>query len=332
MFDPEQRQPLAIVVPAYKTEFLKQALISIENQTSKHFQVYIFDDNSPANIQNIAEPFAEKLGWKFHRFENNLGAKNLAAHWNRCIAQTREPWIWLFSDDDLMSENCVANWMNTINLHPESTVFKFPLQIINAENEVIEGNQPLSEQLTGFEFGKLRFNRQLFSSAVEFIFSRKAFERETGFVSFPSGWCSDDASWIAFTGSNPIQSINKGLISWRISEVNISSQRGDFTKIKLESSVQFMAWFNHRFQDQITPTFFAEQIIWLRLQMVHLDYQPAFWEVVNILNKLKIPFSSFWIRGFQDLYCLSFVYWKRVIKNENPHGFRYLLHLLLPKF
>lgn len=323
---------LAIIVPAYKPDFLRQALDSIENQTNKAHQVYIFDDASPFDLGSIIQPYLDRNGWQFVRFEENWGQKDLVGHWNRCVRMTSEPWVWLFSDDDLMEKSCVENFYQTMKVDSDASVFKFNLQIINEKSEVIDSNFPCPKRISGFDFGDLRFNRKLFSSAVEFIFRRNAFDDQNGFVNFPSGWCSDDASWIAFSGSHSIISMDNGLVFWRMSNVNISSKTGDFVRIKIDSSVQYMAWFNRRFPNRLTTSFQAEQIIWLRLQMVHLHYQPDFQEVILILSKLKIPFSSFWLRAFDDLYCLSYVYWMQVVKHQKPSGIRKWMHSILPKF
>lgn len=44
---------LAIVMPAYKARFLRQALESIAQQTDKRFTVYVGDDASPDDIKEI---------------------------------------------------------------------------------------------------------------------------------------------------------------------------------------------------------------------------------------------------------------------------------------
>ena len=44
---------LAIIVPAYKAEFLREALESIAAQTSRDFNLYVFDDGGPAAVEAI---------------------------------------------------------------------------------------------------------------------------------------------------------------------------------------------------------------------------------------------------------------------------------------
>ncbi len=323
---------LAIVVPAFKPDFLEKALRSIERQTNQSFQVYIFDDGSPHDLAHLIEPFLIKNEWVFHRFEENLGGRYLVAHWNRCVSLTTEPWVWLFSDDDVMSPDCVESFLQSKDQYPTTTVFRFEQNVVDAEEQILDANFPCPSELSAFEFGKRKFYRELNSSAVEFIFARTAFEKEDGFVRFPLGWCSDDASWIAFSGQGRLVTLPKGKVFWRMSSVNISGTGGTLNRIKISSSVQFVQWFNQRFREKIHPHFQAEQVIWLRLQMVHMDYMPSFGEVLRMLTRLQIPLSMNWFRAFGDLYCLTYVYWKKVVKNEKPLGLRYWLSLVLPAF
>ena len=107
---------LAIVIPAYKLAFLKQTIESIANQTCKDFIVYIGDDASPFNLTEIINLFNNKIKIVYKRFEENVGANDLVAHWNRCIDMVQnEEWIWLFSDDDLMMDNCVDLFYKLVN-------------------------------------------------------------------------------------------------------------------------------------------------------------------------------------------------------------------------
>lgn len=96
---------MAIVIPAYKGRFLKETLDSIAVQAHKdEFVLYIGDDASPERLDKIVESYQNKVNLVYHRFSENMGGKDLVAHWERCIQLSAEPFIWLFSDDDLMGQ------------------------------------------------------------------------------------------------------------------------------------------------------------------------------------------------------------------------------------
>ena len=325
-------QQLAIIIPAYKPDFLFKALQSIEKQSDNRFKVYIGDDASPNNLLEIAEPFVKKNGWIYKKFENNLGQSNLVGHWNRCVNLSSEPWLWLFSDDDELDENCVSSFYKALENNKNANVFKFNFSVINQFSEITDSNNTEFSDIDGFEFGKRRFERKLLNSAVEFIFSRKVFEREGGFINFPSAWCADDASWIAFSSPEKIAYINEAKVFWRMSEVNISSQAGPFIATKLEAASDFIIWFNTRYKGKITPTLFGEQIIWFRLQIENLNYTMPLLEAISLTIKLKPISVKSWLRTFNEIYARSLVSLKS--RNGQPvgSGFKLWLSRILPKF
>ena len=117
---------LAIVIPAYKSTFLVAALDSIAAQTCQDFTLYIGDDCSPNNLEEIVDKYRDKINLVYKRFDTNLGGKDLVAQWERCIDMTQgEEWLWLFSDDDVMEKNCVVEFYKTIQSNPRAGLVHF---------------------------------------------------------------------------------------------------------------------------------------------------------------------------------------------------------------
>ena len=99
---------LAIIIPAYKAEYLEQTLKSIAGQSDKRFKVYIGDDCSPYRLKNIIEKFSASINLEYVRFDTNLGKDNLVEQWNRCLSLMHdEEFFCMFSDDDMMEPDCV---------------------------------------------------------------------------------------------------------------------------------------------------------------------------------------------------------------------------------
>ena len=99
---------LAVIIPAFKGRHLAATLASFAAQTDRRFRVYVADDGSPEELAPIVAPFRAQLDLVYHRFPENLGRTSLAGHWHRAMALSRERWVWLFSDDDLVSPDSVA--------------------------------------------------------------------------------------------------------------------------------------------------------------------------------------------------------------------------------
>lgn len=239
---------LAIVIPAYKGLYLKETLSSLARQSNQNFHVYIGDDHSPENLYDIVEPFLDKLKITYHKFAENVGKKHLITHWNRSIALTKqEPWIWLFSDDDLMDEDCVEFFYYTKSLHQNSHLYRFSPTIIDAEGrKVKESKIPNRQTASKLLKDRLLYRRPLF--IVDGIFSRTAYD-EYGIIDFPAAWCSDDATWICYGLKNGIVGITRDdktspCIYWRYSGVNISSlnKSSVVNKQKLEAVSAYKSW------------------------------------------------------------------------------------------
>jgi glycosyltransferase involved in cell wall biosynthesis len=236
--------PLAIVIPAYKSAFLWEVLDSIAKQTCRRFQVYVGDDASPEKIEEIIREFSSHLPVTYHRFGKNLGGSSLAKHWKRCIDLGNEPWIWLFSDDDIMEPECVEKFYQELDITKDwHDLYRFNTTSIDAEGRVLSENMlhPQNESGSDFLVSRLRGGRT--STAQELIFSRAAWESARGFPDFPLGWAADDA-FIATLGSHkPIRAIPGPRLQWRLSGTNISTTNSfELAVKKLQACREFVEW------------------------------------------------------------------------------------------
>jgi glycosyltransferase involved in cell wall biosynthesis len=240
----EAEYPLAIVIPAYKPAFLREVLDSIASQTCREFQVYIGDDAGPEKIGRIVREYSGVLPINYRRFEKNVGRTSLVKHWERCVRMSHEPWVWLFSDDDLMTPECVENFLQEKLLtEGRHDLYRFNTTSINQAGSVLSENPPHPQNETGGDFIVARLRGGRTSTAQELIFSRAAWESARGFPDFPLAWASDDA-FIATLGSRkPIRTIPGARIKWRLSGKNISSDNSFATAIqKLQACQEFVEW------------------------------------------------------------------------------------------
>lgn len=237
-------QSLAIVIPAYKAAFLREVLESVARQSCRDFQLYVGDDASPGNIRDIVREFSEKLPIQYHRFPNNLGSVSLAEHWRRCIALSREPWIWLFSDDDLMEEGCVEAFYRELQATgSRHDLYRFNTYSINARSRVISENVQHPQNETGPDFLVSRLRGGRTSTAQELIFSRAAWKAVGGFPDFPLGWASDDAFIATLGARKPIRVMPGPRLKWRLSGKNISTDNSFAMALqKLQACLKFVEW------------------------------------------------------------------------------------------
>jgi len=235
---------LSVVIPAWSGRFLREALDSFASQAVPGVEVFVGDDCSPDALGAIVEEFQDRIGVRYERFEQNLGKDNLVEQWNRCVRRTSAPWVWLFSDDDIARPDCLSS----LQVSLESTtanVVRFQTEVIDSHGRLIRWtpSHPKFERAWQFAYHRHRGHRESFVS--ENIFKRSVFDGEGGFVGFPAAWCSDDASWIAFSGSGLIETLDTGSVAWRASGGNISTSR-NWKSQKLAALVQYDHWLEDR--------------------------------------------------------------------------------------
>lgn len=243
---------LAIVIPAYKAIYLSKTLESIAGQTNQNFRLYIGDDASPDSVEKIVQlSKVRKDTLVYQRFPENLGKESLTEHWKRCIEMSSEPYVWLFSDDDVMTPNCVESFYRALETTTgKYDLYRFQTSVINNEGKVIAVNPPHPKCEPWLTFAYFLLRQLRFTCQQEMIFSRRKYESIGGFMNFPLAWCSDHAFAIACAKPNGIYTMEEGRVLFRQSKANFSSQRGrEIDCQKLLAGEKFVAWLMTEFND-----------------------------------------------------------------------------------
>jgi glycosyltransferase involved in cell wall biosynthesis len=232
---------LAIVIPAFKPDYLAETLRSIAAQTDLRFHLYVGDDAGPEDVRRICDAHRASFGgFTYHRFDGNLGATSLASQWNRCVAMTTEPWVWLFSDDDLMLPDCVATLYRAFSRAEDVDVLRFDSEVVDATGRRIAGNprHPAWESGADFVFDRLLGRRAGY--AVDYVFRRSAFDAAGGFPEYPLAWGSDYAACFLFSRRGGIRTLEAGGVRYRESEHSISGSRGAGKREKFKATLRFL--------------------------------------------------------------------------------------------
>jgi len=237
---------LAIVIPAYKGDYLAKTLACLVRQTDQRFNLYICDDASPADIQGIARSALGTRPYIYKRFETNLGGKSIARHWNRCVTQVSESWVWTFSDDDLMDDNCVEAFYKSVESDSETAnVLCFGLWVVDEDDKITAPVTIDLGQETWLEFAYSNLMGWCTTCVQNLIFRRSAFEKVGGFLDLPLGWRSDSATVIAVGRFGTIRQVRGPRVLWRSSRQHISSDSSfQAMNKKLQAACLFLQWFH----------------------------------------------------------------------------------------
>lgn len=307
------KKKLAIVIPAYKATFFQETLESIANQSCMDFTLYIGNDASPNNLFDIVSLYEDKIDIVYKYFENNLGGKDLISHWNRCIDMSiDEEWIWLFSDDDLIESTCVEVFYKYLESDSNSQLLHFNADIIDGKgNDFAKANRfPLN--MTSADFFKKRMNKQIFSFAIEYVFTRKLFFEEKGFQAFDLAWCSDDATWIKFGNKTGISTMDTDfLVHWRYSGENISSLNVEESILyrKLNSKVEYLNWAKYFFKKNM-QNIHVNPIT--KVKWILSDLNEVFY--LNIATRVRIAYKYARFTGniINGLLGVSYVFYHKI--------------------
>lgn len=239
------KKNLAIVIPAYKVDFLEATLASIANQACKDFVLYVGDDCSPYDVYSIVAKYSSSIDIVYRRFEENQGGIDLVAQWERCIALTQgEKWIWLFSDDDIMSPDCVEKFCSEVSGNNDQyDVYHFNVNVIDSFGHEVRKAKRFPDVIRSEELYRRKESARIDSFVVEYIFSREAFNSIGGFVKFDMAWGSDTATWIMLGGEKGIKTISGAFVCWRQSDCNITPDVSNaMVQRKLSLEIDYLKW------------------------------------------------------------------------------------------
>lgn len=245
---------IAIVIPYYKIDFLKETLESLKNQTDKRFNLYIGNDNSPNDPQELIEKY-NSIITRYKNFDTNIGGNSLSKQWERCIDEfiEDEEWVIVLADDDTLSENCIQEFYNNVEEAEKKgiSLMKYKCRVINENNVIVKEfpDYPHLQKASVF-FGNLYRNIG-FSTLSENIFRIEKY-RKYKYQDVELAYGSDAIAVLEFSEFGDILFINNAFMSFRDSEVNLSGKRNstDFRMRKMKGNSEYMAYLLNNYRQK----------------------------------------------------------------------------------
>lgn len=292
---------LAIVIPAYKAEFLGRTLESLSSQTDKRFSVYVGDDASPQPLEEIVARYSSVLDVTYHRFDTNVGGDNLGKQWERCLRLMQgETFFCLFSDDDVMEPTCIERFYEAVEAHPDGDVFHFDIDIVDSMECVIKHCTPYPSFLSASDFLRQLYTYQIDARMPEFIFRAKHFRQSGGVIEFDLAYRSDNAIVLASGWQRGICTVKGAKVLWRDSGMNISSAKNTGLAVRrVLASIRFFSWLETFYEDRRSPCPFnqGERLELLLLEIAQLKTLISRKEMYAILKRIpvvKSDASAYW--------------------------------------
>ena len=214
---------VSIGIPAYKPEFLEEAIASVLTQTFEDWELIVVDDCSPADIKGIVGKFTDPR-IRYYRNEQNIGAEDPSYNWDKCVDYARGEYFCLLCDDDLYHPSFLEEMLKLANQFPDCNVFRARVQFIDGNGNVLRKypSSPLWESCEDYIWHKEQGLRM--QSISEWMIQRLCIVNCGGYVHFPCAWTADILSVYRFSIEGGIASSYKILACFRYSGKNITSQ------------------------------------------------------------------------------------------------------------
>jgi glycosyltransferase involved in cell wall biosynthesis len=138
---------ITVIIPTFRRpKLLRRAILSVLNQTFSAFQIFVYDDASNDNTQEVVTELAEtdaRINYCCH--EQNIG---VVANFNYGLKQVNTPFFSFLSDDDLLLPHFFEVAMQSLSANPD-VMFYAGLTI------QVEDNKIISISKNGGRFGYL---------------------------------------------------------------------------------------------------------------------------------------------------------------------------------
>ena len=301
----------SFVLPAYKSDYLQDAIESILQQTFNDFELIIVDDASPYNLESIVKQYNDQR-IVFHRNEVNIGGKNLVMNWNKCIKYAKGEYVILASDDDIYSPFFLQQVDERIKDYPDVDIIRSRVNRIDSDGIITDIEQIYKPFMPFSEF-VFYWSKGIINCIANYAFKRTVLLDAGGFVDMPCAWYSDDIT-IVNMSFNGIATTDDALFYFRTSDKSISwTFNKETIRKKWKANGMFYQWFN----DTIIP-----RMRTLPQNDIEILYQKN--AIFNVRNRVKTMYSQLIARYphsyfFEAIKMITSV--KILYKKEKVHLF-----------
>lgn len=305
----------SFVLPAWKKEFIHEAISSILGQTYTNFELIIVDDHSPEDIRTIVNIFQDNR-IKYIRNSKNIGSQNLVAQWNKCLSYAKGDYIILATDDDMYSKDFLETFSKLIIKYPKVNVFRSRILSIDSDGKILGFDRCYKELLSQGEF-LYRLLDGMKGGIPQFIFKRAKLLEIGGFIPFDMAWGSDDATALK-CANNGIVNSQEMLVAFRWSDINISNRKDRTTEIRKASArLELCKWLKEEIKEiefsKNPIEQFCKEMTIDRLNIVFKQILLKEWRRLNLFDFIRqiLRMSSTKLLSTKDLLSIAFHYIKK---------------------
>lgn len=232
----------SVTIPAYKSRYLREAVESVVSQSYADWELIIVDDCSPENLKAVVSPYLADCRVSYHRNEHNCGAVDVVDNWNRCLDYTTGDYVICMGDDDRLLPNCLQEYRELIDKYPDLHVYHARTQIINAEGQVVNLQEPRPERESALSLVWNRWASRNKQYIGDFCYHAVFLKQCGGYFKLPLAWGSDDVTATMAADRLGIANTQAFCFQYRESQLTISSSTAH-SRLKIEATLAQYDWF-----------------------------------------------------------------------------------------
>jgi glycoside transferase family 2 len=226
-------------MPAYKAEWLAQAVDSILAQTYPAIELIVVNDCSPHDLDSVMAQYTDPRV-RYYRNEQNIGGKHLTRQWEHCLGFVRGEYLVMAADDDLYAPTFAEECMKLAMQHPSVDLIRTRVEeidevgaLVGLESFYTKGLISQLEYIYAYRSG------EVFICMGNFAFKTSVL-REKGFVDFPRALGSDIATTIEMA-ANGVACVDQPLFASRHSTIHLSGSMAQLEP-KMGAITLFYEW------------------------------------------------------------------------------------------
>lgn len=258
----------SIAIPAYKPEYLDEAVSSVLAQSFGDWELIVVDDASPADLRSIMAPYLADPRVQYYRNEQNFGSVNVVNNWNRCLEYCKGDYVICMGDDDKLLPNCLADYAELIDRYPGLGVYHARTEIIDEHSEFSDVTASRCEFESVYSFIWHRWNARFLQYVGDFLYETESLRKNGGFFFLPLAWGSDDITAIIAAREKGIANTLQPGFCYRINPATISKE-GDIV-VKMQAIQKEEEWIESFLE--VEPDDELDKKYWICLKRQRVRY------------------------------------------------------------
>lgn len=130
-------QPLvSVVMPAYKTDYLAEALDSLLQQSYQNLELIVCDDSTTDAVREIVEAKAKHAQFPVYYSKNEKRLWGFGGV-EKGVRLAKGDYIKILHDDDLIKPDAIKNLLNALLQHPQATLATSRRERIDEDGQLL---------------------------------------------------------------------------------------------------------------------------------------------------------------------------------------------------